>query len=188
MDENDVANDSGYAASATGGGRRIQDSFNLLGIGFVAGVGLGLLVHKLFFGFRERAPIIVRGGSLSFETDSGWEPDCDDYAQKPNDDDPAPAKWLEAIVEEGNGSGKCKSLKARTIFITYDLGKGSTEKFHIKLVRHEPRVGPKGKLKQFGNQLVHDDTTGYISEIQAGSDKCSFPLGEVTRIKVKIHD
>ena len=138
----------------------------------LGGVG-GWLLHRVlgWFTHVNRPPIIVRGGSIEFETTVGWDDDGDWRPNHPQ------GKDVEYFLVTVTGPTPCTLMKSKHLTITYRVG-ARDETFRLTLKHGEPRIGPKGLLRKNGRRLHHGDSgAGHISDIRVvghPNEVCSF--------------
>jgi hypothetical protein len=137
----------------------------------------GLFLWKLYqlFGMSDdRPPIRVRGGSLYFETDTGWEEQGGEWRSRQKN-----AKKVRNFKVTVDGSSTC-SFTSPQLTITYKNAAGVSRVFKVVRAGGEPRILPGSHLKQHKHfdRIVHDETPGgKVVEIKgAGSNKeCALP-------------
>lgn len=110
-------------------------------MGMVIGAIAGWLAHALLRrpGDEDRPPIIVRGGSISFDTDVGWTDDGADW--KPYHPDGRPVRELVAFIRKTGGPDCAgRELRGRALHFQH------VHRFMVTISGGEPRVNPKGLL------------------------------------------
>jgi hypothetical protein len=124
-------------------------------LGFVIGAVSGWLARALLLPPPiERPPIIVRGGSIWFDTDAGWT-EADEKAG--GDEGPESAEhWKQYdpeceydpvsrfIVKIRNRHGAERTL-CTTERLTFEHDQ---KKFRVVIQNNEPRLKPRGQLKK----------------------------------------
>ena len=172
MDENTRSHAS---ASGEGSPLLLHDkptlSIRHLSAGLLIGAGLYILIKKLFFSFGERPPIIVRGGSIVFETEDGWVDDGDHWRpRRPNA--PPPGRMVGTLED----AGECLTIRGRRFDITYVEGT-LPKRFTVKLAGVDPRITPKHDLRRNGQRELHHGTSGRgrITQIEARQDTSAEP-------------
>ena len=136
----------------------------------------------------ERPPIRVRGGSVRFENDWGWEMDGGEWKTKGGD--ARKVKYFTAMVNDKS----CGLQRAVQLNITYESATGKQETFKVIHRRGEPRIIPGGLLEQhpfYYDSIVHDGDKGgrllKISGPPGPHNVCVLPEGAVVRIEYEYH-
>ena len=132
--------------------------------GFAAGYAVGSGTR---IGDEDRPPIIVKNGSIQFETSRGWADDGG--AWKPDHNEGKPVReFVAAISNAIDSSGNpCPRLSGVQFIITYALSEASSTDFHVILAGREPKI-PKGLLNHSGNSLTYGTAgAGRIGAIRA---------------------
>jgi hypothetical protein len=112
-------------------------------IGMALGGALGWIAHLIFgkrIGDDDRPPIIVRGGSITFEHDRGWAEHGGNW--RPDHDTGKPVKELVAYIRPYGTKEECTGRELRGTRLDFEYA--ST--FRILIAGREPMVAPRGLL------------------------------------------
>jgi hypothetical protein len=162
------------------------------------------LMHMMFGDDDERPPIIVRNGSLIFESDKDWMTDpSGTHRFKP---DHAKGKSVVdySVVVTGSSTAACTgaTLTGTDVFVDY-LASASApskqfhffRKLHMGKMKHEPVLDSPDALTvvpQAGTapaQLVYPaGPEGWISNVTVGTASCAFsqPADATARKAVRV--
>jgi hypothetical protein len=151
-------------------------------VSFLLGVSIGAVAYYAYDKVsrdddEERPPIIVKNGSIQFDTEVGWAPDGGNW--KP--DQPYGRHVKELIATISGADGSCPELRGVHLIVTYALSDISSRDFHIVLGGDEPMVQPAALLTHAANLLTYGTPKeGRISRIEALPSKqaCTFSTDE----------
>ena len=132
-------------------------------IGTVLGAIGGWLAHAFLrrpLGDEERPPIIVRGGSIEFETEKGWTEAGHEW--KPDHFEGKPVEEFIVYIKRSGVTG-CSGRTLRGTIVRFQ----HVQPFMVIITGEEPRVTPRGLLER--------DRTLKRVKFNAGSG----PLGEI---------
>lgn len=187
---------------------KVKVAVAMLGIAALLAFGFRkLLFHKLLDDDDERPPIIVRNGSLLFESKKNWKKDPSGTHRFKPDHPGGHTVGLYSVTLIGSSSPGCTgtTLSGLEVFVDYLADPtASAKQFHLyrKLtltlpgtVKKEPALdSPEALTNVPGTgsapaQLVYPvGDQGWISNVTVGSVSCAFtrPASTADRLAVRV--
>lgn len=153
--------------------KRIAWSFIGLALGAIGGWFAHTLRRKRI-GDEDRPPIIVRGGSIEFETECGWDDAGGDW--RPYHNEGRPVRQFIAHIRPV-GQTECAGRELRGTILHFE----HVHRFHVIITGREPMIGPRGYLRRptsYHRTVKYSGGAGPLGEIRALPSNTTDWVGE----------